>query len=325
MLDFMTIAELNKYADENPTKWLVDQLFKEASFNICAGGPKSGKSSLMRQLAVAVSKGEPFLGSTTKKGDVLYICPDEQDATELRHSFNRLGAGDGLLVSTLPVNRFSLIADLQDAILERPGVSLIVLDTLEKTVSLEDLNDYTKTLSDLEPLGSFATEKKLTVVGTHHTNKRQSTSVSGAMMGSNGIGSVATTTLEIIVDHANKRFLRTMQRYGRPLERTELHFDQFRLTFSLGQSESQKSKDKAIFKVTKLQKSIVDFIAENPGAQQTAITEAIPANKQHVLDELKAMKKGGALRTEGTGLRGKPYTYFIADIPMGAVSIGIAA
>jgi len=325
MIKFMTIAELNKYADENPTEWLVDQLLKEASFNICAGGPKSGKSSLMRQLAVTVSKGEPFLDNPTKQGDVLYLCPDEQDATELRRSFNQLGAGDGVLVSTFPVNRFSLIADLKDAILERPEVSLIVLDTLEKTVSMEDLNDYTKTLSDLEPLVSFATENRLTVVGTHHTNKRQSTSVSGAMMGSNGIGSVATTSLEVLVDPTGKRFLRSMQRYGRELERTELHFDPFRLTFNLGQSESAKSKDKAIFKVNDLQKRIVDFISTNPAAQQKAITDAIPANKQHVLRELKAMESKGAIRTKGTGRRGNPLIYFPADIPMEAAPRVIAA
>src|SRR5260370_21123025 len=190
---------------------------------------------------------------------------------------------------------------------------------------MEDLNDYTKTLSDLEPLVSFATENKLTVVGTHHTNKRQSTSVSGAMMGSNGIGSVATTSLEVLVDHTGKRFLRSMQRYGRELERTELHFDPFRLTFNLGQSESAKSKDKAIFKVNDLQKRIGEFIATNPAAQQKAITDAIPANKQHVLRELKAMEIKGAIRTKGTGRRGNPLVYFPADIPMEAAPRGIAA
>jgi hypothetical protein len=325
MIKFMTIAELNRYADENPTEWLVDQLFKEASFNICAGGPKSGKSSLMRQLAVAVSRGEPFLDCPTKQGDVLYLCPDEQDATELRRSFNQLGAGDGVLVSTFPVNRYSLIADLKDAILEHPQVSLIVLDTLEKTVSMEDLNDYIKTLSDLEPLVCFATEHKLTVVGTHHTNKRQSTSVSGAMMGSNGLGSVATTSLEVLVDHAGKRYLRSMQRYSRELERTELHFDPFRLTFSLGQSESSKSKEKAIFKVKDLQKRIMDFICSNPSTQQKAITDAIPANKQQILRELKEMEAKGVITTKGTGRRNNPTLYFPAAIPMEASPGEIAA
>lgn len=316
MMNFMTIDELKQHAAANPVEWLVDGLFKEASFNICAGGPKSGKSSLMRQLAVAVSKGEPFLGEPTKKGNALYICPDEPDSSELSSSFKRLGAGEGLFVYASPVNRYSLLADLKDALATYPDISLIVLDTLEKTVEMEDLNDYLKTLRDLEPLVSFAAENKLTIVGTHHTNKRQSTSVSGAMMGSNGLGSVATTSLEVLVDPNGKRSLRSMQRYGRELERTDLHFDPIRLTLSLGQSESQKSSESTLFKVKDIQKRIGDYIAANPGAPQHQILEAIPGNKQRLIRELKAMETKAMIRTEGTGRRGNPLLYFQADIPM---------
>jgi hypothetical protein len=314
-MKFMNIDQLKQYASDNPVEWLVDDILKEASFNICAGGPKSGKSSLMRQLAVAVSKGQPFLGEATKRGEVLYICPDEQDTTELYESFTRLGAEGGLYVSAFPVNRYSLIADLKDALAEHSEVSLIVLDTLEKTVEMEDLNDYVKTLRDLGPLVDFATENKVTIVGTHHTNKRQSTSVAGAMMGSNGLGSVATTSLEVLVDHTGKRFLRSMQRYGREIERTELHFDPFRRIATLGESESRKSEQKAMFRVKDLRKRLIEYITANPGAEHQQIVENIPGNAQQIHRELRAMQGDGAVRTDGTGRRGNPYVYFPGEVP----------
>lgn len=315
-MKFMKIDELQKFAKDNPVEWLVDDLLKEASFNICAGGPKSGKSSLMRQLAVTVSKGDSFLGASTKRGEVLYICPDEQDTTELSESFTRLGATDGIYISSFAVNRYSLIADLRDAIAEYPEVSLIVLDTLEKTVEMEDLNDYAKTLQNLGPLVEFATENKVTIVGTHHTNKRQTTSVATAMMGSNGIGSVATTSLEVLVDHLGKRFLRTMQRYGREKERTELHFDPLRGIATLGESETQKSEQRSLFKTKDTQQRLLEYIVANPGARQQQIIDSIPGSSFQIIRELKAMQVKNMIRTEGTGRKGNPLSYFAASISM---------
>lgn len=314
-MKILTMDELKIHAEENPVEWLVDDLLKEASFNIIAGGPKSGKSSLMRQLAAAVSKGEPFLGMPTKQGEVLYLCPDEQDTTELHQAFTRLGVTAGVYISAFPVNRYTLIPELRDALVERPEVSLLVLDTLEKTVEIEDLNDYSKTLRDLSPIVDFAVERGITTLASHHTNKRQSASVSGAMMGSNGIGSIATTSIEVLVD-SGKRFLRTMQRYGPELERTELEFNKFKGVATLGQSDSSKAEQKQLFKKNELRGLLLNHIAQNPGAKQRDILSAVPGNTRHKIDELRTMKQRGLVEEHGTGRRGDAKIYYLAEIPV---------
>lgn len=325
----MSIEELKNYAEENPVEWLVDDILKQASFNILAAGPKAGKSTFARQLAVAVSKGEPFLGETTKQGEVLYICPDEPDATELYRSFCLLGATLGVHVSCSPVNRSTLVSDMRAVIARYPAVRLVVLDTLERCVELEDLNDYVQTLKDLGPLADFAAENKLTVVALHHTNKRQATSVAGALMGSNGLASLSTTTIELLVDHAGKRFIRTMQRYGREIERTELHFDRLRGVSTLGKSETEKSAEKSIHKVSDTRKQIIDFIAKNPGTTQQQIIENVSASTRNINHELKTLVRDKIIRTTGTGRKGSPYLYSPIDIqtdkPCYTESVGHAA
>jgi hypothetical protein len=55
-----------------------------------AGKPEDGKSTIGRQLAVAVTKGKPFLGRNTLRGSVIYWQSEEEPA-DVRESLDRLG------------------------------------------------------------------------------------------------------------------------------------------------------------------------------------------------------------------------------------------
>jgi AAA domain len=65
-------AELIESAKDDPIQYIVDGLLPTGSLNMLAGKPKSGKSTLVRQLAACVASGDDFLGRTTTKGNVLY-------------------------------------------------------------------------------------------------------------------------------------------------------------------------------------------------------------------------------------------------------------
>jgi len=59
--------------------WVVDRLFRtnRRRPSLIAGKPGSGKSTLAWQMAIAVTKGEPFLGRQTKPSEVLYWQSEE--------------------------------------------------------------------------------------------------------------------------------------------------------------------------------------------------------------------------------------------------------
>ncbi len=308
------MEQLKKHAVENPIGWLVEDLFREASFNICAGGPKTGKSSLLRHLAAAVTKGESFLGEPTKQGEVLYICPDEADTSSLSFSFERLGVTGGLYVACYDVTPDSLTEEIREFVAAHPKVKLVVLDTLGRTVGLEDLNDYAKTIRDLDPILTLAAECKLTIIGVHHTNKRTAATVAGGLMGSHGIASVVSTCLEILEDHTGRRFLRGIRRNGGDYEKTELNFDTYHQTFTLGQTEADKAEEKSLTRVSYLRNKLLDYIVEHPGCAQAQIVKAVTGSPKAVICELGNMKSDGLIRSDGTGRKGSPFAYYPAEV-----------
>jgi hypothetical protein len=52
---------------------LVGELLLDVGVSMLCGKPKTGKSTLLRQLAFCVAESIPFLGKPTQCGDVLYL------------------------------------------------------------------------------------------------------------------------------------------------------------------------------------------------------------------------------------------------------------
>src|SRR5262245_14100822 len=73
-------------------QWIVQKLLRSSGLSLLAGKPKSGKSTLARQLAVSVARGVPFLGRPTRVAPVLYVALEDID-DELLNSFQRETTG----------------------------------------------------------------------------------------------------------------------------------------------------------------------------------------------------------------------------------------
>lgn len=96
---FTTLSELYREPEEE-TSYVWDRTFPIGGFSIISAKPKVGKSTVLRNLAVAISSGEPFLGRDTLKGKVLYLCLEEK-RNEVRKHFELMHAdGDSILIHT---------------------------------------------------------------------------------------------------------------------------------------------------------------------------------------------------------------------------------
>lgn len=60
-----------------PTEYLVDGLLARGHLALLSGRPKSGKSWLVMQLAMAVDNGAPFLGRPTRQGRVFHAALED--------------------------------------------------------------------------------------------------------------------------------------------------------------------------------------------------------------------------------------------------------
>lgn len=82
--NFLSMDELLCKPDEQH-QWVVQDLLPTAGLSVLAGKPKIGKTTLVRFLALCVSRGEEFLGRKTMKGKVLYIALEEKEFEVKKH------------------------------------------------------------------------------------------------------------------------------------------------------------------------------------------------------------------------------------------------
>src|SRR5262249_12811745 len=89
----MKVTRLGEFLkkEQEPIQWQVDNLIKKGGMSLIAGKPKTGKTTLCRQLALAIARGESFLGRTTQKGKVIYFAFEEQEQNVQDH-FKQMGA-----------------------------------------------------------------------------------------------------------------------------------------------------------------------------------------------------------------------------------------
>src|SRR5262249_46799726 len=89
-LELTSLADLLSEPDEL-VDWLVDERIPAGSRVLRVAPPKAGKSTAARELAYAVSRGEPWLGWRTHFGSV-WLLAFEDKRSEIRKHFRRLGA-----------------------------------------------------------------------------------------------------------------------------------------------------------------------------------------------------------------------------------------
>ena len=85
---FTELKALLKEPEED-RPWLVDGLLPMAGFSIVGAKPKVGKSTLARNLALTIARGETFMDRKTAQGPVVYLALEEKRSEVQRH-FQRM-------------------------------------------------------------------------------------------------------------------------------------------------------------------------------------------------------------------------------------------
>jgi hypothetical protein len=220
--------------DAKATSWLTQGLLAVGGVSVMAGPPKSGKSTLVRQLAKAVCRGDEFLGRKCKRGPVFHIALEEQEET-LKDSYKAVGINDNdrLYLHVGGVYDSNFMQDLTTDLIEAKP-SLLIVDTLFLLAPVESLNDYAQVNAAMTPFRRMARDTDTHIMFVHHTNK---TSEGGprSISGSQAIHGAVDCAL-ILSQDGNKRRLQTSQRGGVPFQPTSLEFEAATQTYTIGRS-----------------------------------------------------------------------------------------
>jgi hypothetical protein len=265
------------------------------------GKPKVGKGTFARNLCLAVSHGDDFLGLKTKKGECVYLALEELEE-EVKRDFRAMGAsGDEeiyVYASPAPADGIRQLCDL---IRKRRPV-LIVGDPLFRLTRIRDEKAYAETYKALGPVIDAARETGTLVVFNHHAGKGLKADAIDSPLGSTAIGGVVSTLIVIKRSEAY-RTVQTVQRIGPWMPETVLQFDQETKRLSLGDTRFERDRKET-------EEAILEFLEGAAEAKtDPQITAEVEGKTETVRKALRELVRQGKVTRDGGGKRGDPYLY----------------
>lgn len=165
---------------------LIDPIFPTTGLVSLVGSSDTGKSTLLRQLALSIALGlDNFVGYKigAKARKVIYVSTEDDAAStsiSLKKQIKGLFPNDSLDLNMLNNVKFifdttnaedkDLISQLSDD-LENIGADLIIIDAFTDVFS-GDLNSSTKVREFLKSYNDLARDKECLILFLHHTGKR---------------------------------------------------------------------------------------------------------------------------------------------------------
>jgi hypothetical protein len=292
---------------------VVQGLLHEGGTSVWLAAPKTGKSTVTRQLAVDVATGQPFFGRATRQGKVLLAGLEDDERSMGEHlDCIRDGQGNGLLfLATGLEGHGSPVDELARALKQIGQVQLVILDTLQRFACLPDMNDYAQVAPFMARMADLAKTSKAHIAFVHHSRKRQGASATETALGSTAIVGGADVPIVLSTEANGLRAISSDGgRYTRPLEKTYFRYDPDSGRTSLADSQSEVRTKVRQADIDTARQSMLTFIAVNPNSEQREVLDSIAGvggTQRHEL--LQALVETGEIERTGNGRRGDPFRF----------------
>jgi len=182
--DAFPVRHVATVAPKSPESlWLVDQLWAASGVGVLGGMPKTFKTWLATELALAVSSGMPALGrfAAKVKGPVLFFAA-EDDPPAMRARFDAVARARGIRLADVPVFLLDLVALRLDdpthvarlgRTVEKKGARLLILDPFVRVARVDE-NSAQEVSAVLGALRALQRQHDVAVLLVHHMRKSPS-------------------------------------------------------------------------------------------------------------------------------------------------------
>jgi hypothetical protein len=287
------------------TDWLVDELVPKGGFAAITGRPKTYKSTFARNLCLAVSRGEPFLGFPVKRGRVIYFAIEEKEDQVRKHLIELgLKEGDDLSLVSESFKRTEAVQKLR-LIIAKYSPELVVIDPLVLFANITDCNNHSHVYPIMEEMIKACRLFNVAILFLHHSNK-------GGHEGSDGfLGSTAlfgSVDAHIKLFHKDDNlFFESVQRYGKGVNPTSLILNEESRSFTLG-SELKEIKKES------LQDEILGLL-EGSEVELTRqqILKLITGRAESISAALKALVNENKITQINRGGKGNPMVFKLSQ------------
>jgi AAA domain-containing protein/primase-like protein len=282
---------------EDDVSFVWEKTLPAGGFSICSAKPKVGKSTLGRNLALAISRGESFLGRETARGKVLYLCLEEKRSEIAKH-FRRMNASDDDILVAFLTPENALTA-LQVAIADHDPV-LAIIDPLSRVVRVRDFNDYGAMSRALEPLIDLARKTACHILALHHDGKGERDG-GDALLGSTALFGSVDCHIQM-KKRERGRTISTTQRYGEDMPETVVELEaETGLVKAQGDLQTVLQADKKA--------QILTSLSETEELTESDLKERVGGTQGLVSKAIRALVEESKLTRSGEGKKGNPYTY----------------
>lgn len=249
-MSYIEVSTLMEQKFQTPS-WVVEGLLRTGRRrpSLLLGKPEAGKSTIARQLAAAVVKGEPFLGRPTKRSSVLY-WQTEEDPVDLQQMFRGFGIRkdvDAQLHIFTGNSDESGPADVAAQLALHPDVGLVIIETLDDLLKIENVKENS---ASRESFDAFHTtvmapySSRMAVLGLWHLKKTETAFAGDALLGASTVR--GRTDGKIFLAQADpgdeRRLIWSDKRIGVAIPKTYLAYDAATSMVELGQSFSEVRK-----------------------------------------------------------------------------------
>lgn len=167
--------------------FIVPDFLIKGGITLLSGDPKAGKSTIAKNLAYSVATGKPFLGRTVEQGFVYYILLDDSPGWTLKTLVlmnDRDDIDDMQVTDRVGFDPAHYMQHLHAVLSKYPETKLIVIDTLSKSLPLDNINDYKPVEQGINNMARFAHQTRVSLLLLHHAAKDDSRGDIKAHMGS---------------------------------------------------------------------------------------------------------------------------------------------
>lgn len=206
------------YTSLYESEFIIEEILP-VGLHIFCGAPKVGKSWLMLDLCIKVSKGEDLWNLKTKQCDVLYLALEDTYQRLQKRLFkltDEIGSNFHIAIESNKITN-GLIVQLEQALKQYPNIRLVIIDTLQKVRKQNNDINYSADYGEISLLKSFADKNKIAVILVHHLRKQDDSDVFNKISGTAGIMGSSDTTF-ILEKKSRDETVATLFVTGRDVE-----------------------------------------------------------------------------------------------------------
>lgn len=315
-----------------PCHWVVQDFLRTSRkrVSLILGSPEAGKSTIAKQLSIAVAQGTPFLGRETDQGKVIY-WQSEEDPQDAKEDFFRSGLkSDDPLIIVHPEANDENCADLNRILEANPDTKLVVIETLDDFLKIEDIKENSAGREaferfDAEVVSKHCSHCAFVVLHWLKKSDKQTTRNIHRILGGTILAGKtdAKVYLQQVSDEDPRRIIQVTVRKGVPIEPTYLLFDAQTQTSELGakvaDEKSKNAQTKLELERTALDTRILATIHQNPGKPKVEIKKLVGGKGELVGRRIDEQIAAGLI-TVAPSARGAKLLYLTGEEPLPAES-----